>query len=120
MMASTREGLLCLCANFRRTARILTQRYDDALRVLGLTITQFTILQALSLTKLIAQGALGEILGMDSTTLTRTLAVMARKGWINKQQGTDRRQRELSLSRIGEAEFNRAVPHWQKVQDEMR
>jgi hypothetical protein len=41
-------NLPCMCASFRRAARVLTQLYDDALRPLGLRTTQFTILQALS------------------------------------------------------------------------
>src|SRR5437868_1305593 len=49
-------ALPCMCASLRRASRALTQRYDDALRPLGLTITQFTILQALSLAGEISQG----------------------------------------------------------------
>ena len=112
--------LPCMCANIRRAARAITQRYDDALRPLGLTITQFTILQALSLAGNITQGRLGEILAMDSTTLTRTLGVMNRRGWIAKKYGTDRRERRLCLTRVGESEFNRAVPYWQKSQETLR
>ncbi len=80
-------ALECLCASFRRASRALTQLYDDALRPLGLTPTQFTILQALSLTGTVHQGRLGEILAMDSTTLTRTLNIMARHGWVEKLKG---------------------------------
>jgi|SRR5579862_2532580 len=112
--------LPCMCANIRRAARALTQRYDEALRPLGLTITQFTILQALSLAGEPTQGELGEILAMDSTTLTRTLAIMTRNGWIGKHHGADRRERRLRLTRAGEAEFNRAVPSWRKTQDALR
>jgi len=75
-----------------------------------LTITQFTILQALSLAGDITQGTLGEILAMDSITLTRTLGVMNRQGWIAKVYGTDRRERKLRLTRAGKSEFNRALP----------
>jgi len=109
-----------MCANIRRAARTITQRYDGALRPLGLTITQFTILQALSIAGEITQGRLGEILAMDSTTLTRTLGVMNREGWIAKVYGTDRRERRLRLTRVGEAELNRAVPRWQKSQETLR
>jgi len=109
-----------MCANIRRAARTITQRYDGALRPLGLTITQFTILQALSIAGEIAQGRLGEVLAMDSTTLTRTLGVMNREGWIAKVYGTDRRERRLRLTRVGEAELNRAVPRWQKSQETLR
>ena len=109
--------LPCMCANFRRAARALTQCYDEALRPLGLTITQFTILQALSLAGEITQGTLGEILAMDSTTLTRTLAVMHKHGWIAKNYGKDRRERRLRLTLLGKSEFARAVPHWQRTQE---
>jgi len=112
--------LPCMCANLRRTARVLTQRYDEALRPVGLTITQFTILQALSLAGDITQGRLGEILAMDSTTLTRTLGVMDRQGWLTKIYGTDRRERRLRLTRAGKSEFNRAVPYWQELQETLR
>jgi DNA-binding MarR family transcriptional regulator len=106
-----------MCANIRRAARAFTQSYDEALRPLGLTITQFTILQALSLAGEPTQGELGEILAMDSTTLTRTLAIMDRHGWIAKKYGADRRERRLSLTRSGEAEFNRAFPYWRSAQE---
>ncbi len=113
-------ALPCMCASFRRVSRALSQRYDAALRGLGLTITQFTILQALSLTGTISQGQLGEILAMDSTTLTRTLETMSRHGWIASRHGTDRRQRWLSLSPTGKAEFKRALPHWRRAQAQLR
>src|SRR6185312_14911141 len=97
-----------------------TQRYDEALRPLGLTITQFTILQALSLAGEITQGRLGDILAMDSTTLTRTLGVMNRQGWIAKVYGTDRRERRLRLTKVGKSELNRAIPQWQSTQEALR
>jgi DNA-binding MarR family transcriptional regulator len=112
--------LPCLCANVRRSARALTQLYDEAMRPTGLRGTQFTILQALSLTGEILQGDLGEILSMDSTTLTRTLDILGRRGWVAKRQGKDRRERWLRLTQAGWAQFNAALPAWQKVQARLR
>jgi len=109
-----------LSASFRRASRALTQHYEVALRPLGLKGTQFTLLQALSLTGEVSQGKLGEILAIDSTTLTRTLAIMMRQGWIVSRPGEDRRERLLSLSKAGRAEYKRALPHWEKVQEELR
>ncbi|MEA2542616.1 MAG: hypothetical protein QOH35_3982, partial [Acidobacteriaceae bacterium] len=120
MKISAAPTLPCLCASIRRASRAITQRYDEALRPAGLSITQFTLLQALSLAGDITQGRLGEILAMDSTTLTRTLRVMNRQGWISKVYGTDRRERRLRLTRAGKSEFNRAVPNWQKSQQSLR
>jgi len=112
--------LPCMCGNFRRTARALTQLYDQALRPLGLRATQFTILQFLSLAGEVSQGHLGEMLAMDSTTLTRTLEIMARRGWIAERRGEDRRERWLRLAKAGEAQLHRALPAWEKVQTRLR
>jgi DNA-binding MarR family transcriptional regulator len=112
--------LLCVCGSFRRAARALTQHYEAALRPLGLRATQFTLLQALSLAGEVSQGTLGEILAIDSTTLTRTLAIMERQGWVASRSGEDRRERLLSLSKAGRAEYKRALTHWEKVQQELR
>ena len=57
---------------------------------------------------------------MDSTTLTRTLAIMAQHGWIAKRYGNDRRERWLRLSKAGEAELARALPLWDRVQQNLR
>ena len=113
-------ALPCLCANLRRAARVLTQRYEQKLRPLGITSTHFTILQALSLAGEVSQGRLGEILGMDSTTLTRTLGIMKKHGWVAIRRGADRRERLLSMSAAGKTQYTQALPHWQAVQDEVR
>ena len=105
-----------MCASFRRTARALTSFYESALRPLGLRATQMTILQTLSRAGEVSQGRLGEMLAMDSTTLTRTLAIVRRRGWIAKRRGKDQRERLLRLSRGGAAKLKRVTPVWDSVQ----
>jgi DNA-binding MarR family transcriptional regulator len=111
--------LPCLCANLRRSTRAVTQRYDQALRPLGLRATQFTILQVLERIGEITQGDLGELLATDSTTLTRTLHVMLRHGWITERRGEDRRQRWFSLAKSGRALLVRATPVWSDLQSRL-
>jgi DNA-binding MarR family transcriptional regulator len=110
----------CMCGNLRRTARALTKLYDGALRPLGLRATQFTILQVLSRAGETSQGELGEMLAMDSTTLTRTLVIMRRQGWIADRRGQDRRERWLRLTDAGETKLNRTLPAWERVQASLR
>jgi DNA-binding MarR family transcriptional regulator len=105
-----------MCASFRRTARALTSFYESALRPLGLRATQMTILQALSRAGEVSQGRLGELLAMDSTSLTRTLAIVRRRGWIARRRGKDQRERLLRLSRGGAAKLKRVTPVWNSVQ----
>jgi DNA-binding MarR family transcriptional regulator len=120
MNRSTILALPCLCATLRRSARALTQRYEEFLRPLGLRSTQFTILQVLSRAGEISQGRLGQILAMDSTSLTRTLALMRRRRWIDERPGHDRRERRLSLAKSGQALLHRALPLWDQAQDRLR
>src|SRR5437667_11084591 len=72
MSESPLPTLPCMCGSFRRTSRALTQMYEGALRPLKLRATQLTILQVLSHAGEVLQGQLGEMLAMDSTSLTRT------------------------------------------------
>ncbi|HEY1730704.1 MAG TPA: MarR family transcriptional regulator [Terriglobales bacterium] len=113
-------NLPCLCASLRRASRALTQMYEEALRPRGLRATQFTILQALSIAGELTQGDLGEILATDSTTLTRTLDIMLRHGWLSRQRGHDRREWRLRLDKKGAALFRRALPDWEAVQARVR
>jgi len=112
--------LACTCANLRRAARAITQLYDDALREAGLRSTQFTLLQALSLKGELTQRQLGELLAIDSTTLTRTLGGLRGRGWIRSKPGEDRRERHWSLAPAGRRKVARAKPEWEAVQDRVR
>ena len=90
------------------------------MRPTGLRSSQFTILQALSLAGDVTQGKLGELLAMDSTSLTRTLAIISRNGWIEKRRGQDRREGRLHLSRSGDKQLRDALPYWEKAQSRLR
>ena len=119
-MTNSLPSLPCMSATLRRASRVLTQLYDEGLRPVGLRATQFTVLQALSLTGEVSQGELGRLLAMDSTTLTRTLEILGGHGWIAKRRGQDRREWRMRLSKSGEAQLKRTLPYWQKVQGRLR
>jgi DNA-binding MarR family transcriptional regulator len=120
MRNSKLPSLPCLCSSFRRTSRALTQLYEQVFRPLGLSSTQFTVLQVLDLAGEASQGKLGQILAMDSTTLTRTLRIMARHRWIAERRGKDRRERWLRLSPRGQLQLKRAMPLWDLLQADLR
>jgi DNA-binding MarR family transcriptional regulator len=114
-------SLPCACANLRRAARAVTQLYDAALRPAGLRITQFTSLQALAIAgEPMTQAALGDLLAVDSTTLSRTLRPLERSKWIRRVAGTDARERRLELSAQGRRVLQRATPAWERVQRRLR
>src|SRR3984885_15611983 len=114
--AKTVVRLPCACANLRRAERVVTRYYDAVLRPSGLHVTQFTLLQALNEAAEISQKQLAELLEIDSTTLTRTLAPLRLKGWLHSVTGADRRELRLSLTAAGRREYRRALPYWQSAQ----
>ena len=99
---------------------MVTQFYDSVLRPSRLRVTQFTLLQALERCPGFSQKQLSELLEIDSTTLTRTLALLRRKGWLRSETGTDRRQLRLSLTPSGQREYKRVLPYWQSAQRHLR
>src|SRR5271155_151845 len=112
----TAVRLPCACANLRRADRVVTRYYDAVLRPSGLHATQFTLLQALNLASGISQKQMAELLEIDSTTLTRTLAPLRRKGWLRSETGADRRELRLSLTAAGKREYRHALPYWRSAQ----
>lgn len=113
---ATLPVLPCACANLRRAARAVTRMYNRELRSTGLELTQFTLLMALKITGETTQGSLGRLLALDSTTLTRMLIPLMKRGWIGVKAGHDRRQRFLRLTLSGRQKFNQCQPHWDRAQ----
>ena len=113
-------ALPCACANLRRSSRAVTQLYDQELRGSGLQVTQFTLLQALELTGNLTQGHLGELLSLDSTTLTRTLRPLLGKGWVRSLPGEDRRERHFQLTPAGRRQLEHARPSWERAQQRLQ
>jgi DNA-binding MarR family transcriptional regulator len=112
--------LPCACANLRRASRAVTQLYAQEFRATGLEPTQFTSLMALASWGRVNQGELAERLAIDSTTLTRTLAPLRRRGWIRVQPGADRRERLFELTPAGRRKFLQARPHWESTQKRLQ
>jgi len=108
--------LPCACANLRRATRAVTQLYDSFLRPVGLRTSQFTLLKVLAQKGPIRQGLLGELLALDSTTLTRSLRPLREQGWIKVREGDDRRERLLSLTRNGRRQLEVGAQEWKQAQ----
>jgi DNA-binding MarR family transcriptional regulator len=109
----------CYCTQFRRSANALTSVYDDALRPIGLKITQFSLLRALerlgsaTFTEIAVEAAL------DKTTISRNLKVLIDAGWVKVGSEEDARFKVAALSKEGVKMLRRAEPHWQVAQKQV-
>lgn len=111
--------LPCACANLRRAARAVTKLYNRELSD-GIEITQFTLLMTLNHTGEISQGDLGEILALDSTSLTRMLKLLKDHRWVQAKEGDDRRFRLFRLTKAGREKFQKCLPRWKRAEEQLR
>jgi DNA-binding MarR family transcriptional regulator len=109
-------GRTCACFNLRRAARLVTQRYDEAFRELGLRSTQLSVLIGICHVPDIPLSKLAHMLGMDRTSLSRNLQVLERKGLIQGKEGADKRERRVEITPEGETVLVKAFPLWRKAQ----
>lgn len=108
----------CLCLHVQRAARALARRSDEALRPVGLTNGQFSLLMALNRPMPATFGPVAELLAMDRTTLTAALKPLQRRGLVTiAVDPADRRGRLLSLTEDGMALLASAVPIWQRTHE---
>jgi DNA-binding MarR family transcriptional regulator len=112
--------LPCACQNLRRLTRIVTRIYDRELRKAGIEVTQFGLLTALATVGEANQKTLSSGFAMDSTTLTRTLTLLRKQGWIHVRPGKDRRERVFRLTDAGKKQIAAAQPHWQTAEHRLR
>jgi DNA-binding MarR family transcriptional regulator len=112
--------LPCACQNLRRVTRVVTRIYDQELRKAGLEITQFGLLTALALTDEATQKRLSVGFAMDSTTLTRTLGLLLKQGWVRVRRGKDRRERLFRLTPAGKRRMAEAQPYWERAEQRLR
>lgn len=103
----------CLCLHVQRAARALARRFDEALRPLGLTNGQFSLLMSLNRPEPAGMGGVANLLAMDRTTLTAALKPLERRGLLTiAPDPKDGRARVLSLTADGRALLAQAVPIW--------
>jgi DNA-binding MarR family transcriptional regulator len=103
----------CLCLHAQRAARALARRFDEALKPVGLTNAQFSLVNALNGPEPASLAKLARILGADRTTLTAALKLLGRRGLTeNSVDPNDRRAKRVRLTDAGHAKLAAALPLW--------
>jgi DNA-binding MarR family transcriptional regulator len=112
--------LVCACQNLRRLTRMVTRIYDQEMRGAGIEVGQFGLLTALGILGEANQKKLSAGFAMDSTTLTRTLVLMRKEGWVVATPGKDRRERIFRLTEAGKRQLAAAQPYWEAAERRFR
>ena len=108
----------CIATRLRMADRVITKVYDDALRPLGLKVTQMTMLVVAEDRGLIRQSEVGAELRLDDSTLSRNLERMRTNGWLVGVPGEDARVHSYRLTEAGRTLLDKAIPAWRGAQHE--
>ncbi len=114
-IAETTAGA-CLATRVRQLSRIITRVYDDAMRPLGITASQYTLLAQLAARDSITAVEIGHQLDIEKSTLSRNLKRLLALGHIIMDPPAGRRGRGLHLTPKGQAILKDAFPIWQDAQ----
>jgi DNA-binding MarR family transcriptional regulator len=106
----------CVCFNLRRVARVVTQFFDAEMRKHGIRSTQGSVLAALHTVGPSNMAELSEILGMERTTLLRTLRPLQRDGLVSVEGGGQGGWVELSITTKGRKQIEKLAPAWEAAQ----
>ena len=106
----------CVARRLRQVNRTITRLYDEALRPYGLTVNQLNILAVVISEKKIRPGQLGQALGMEKSTVSRTVDRMVRKDWLKVNPGEDSRTQLLTVTAKGRKLLLSVTPVWDTLQ----
>jgi DNA-binding MarR family transcriptional regulator len=110
----------CIAGRLRLLNRVVTNIYDDALRPLGLKISQGNILILTGKMGVASPVQVCEYLQLDISTLSRNVELMRKNGWLEQVPGEDARSHPFCLTAEGKRLIEKATPAWEKAQAEAR
>lgn len=109
----------CIWSKTAIAYRLLSAQYAGAFTGQDVTSEQVCMLFILHGAGEQTQRSLGQILGLEKSTMSRNISHLLQKGWIAAGKGTDRREVWLSLSTEGKKKVKALFPLWKKKQEEM-
>src|SRR6516164_2716178 len=106
----------CIAVRLRLLNRVVTSLYDDALRPLGLKVSQLNILIVTAKLGLARPAQVCEILQLDASTLSRNVKPLQTHGWLEVVPDEDARAQPFRLTPQGKRLIEKAVPAWEEAQ----
>src|ERR671912_2837156 len=110
----------CVAVRLRMLNRVVTNIYDDALRPLGLKVSQMNILVAAAKMGTARPTEVCEHLHLDVSTLSRNVERMKARGWLEVVPDEDGRSQPFRLTSQGRKLLEKAIPAWSEAQQQVK
>lgn len=107
----------CIAVRLRMLNRAITNIYDEALRPLGVKVSQMNILVAISRIGIARPAEICERLCLDVSTLSRNVERMKARSWLEVVPDEDGRAQPIRLTANGRKLVERAMPKWNIAQE---
>ena len=114
-----KESNPCFCVSVRGLANRLTQLYDDRMAPFDLRVTQYSVMKKIVDKPNSTISEIAQMCDLDRTTLTRSLRILERDGWLEFVKAKDQREKRLQIKATKTSDFDRAQRAWQQVQREL-
>lgn len=105
----------CVCSRTRMLDRVLSRLFDEALAPLGVRANQLTVLALLGAMEGLRAADVARYLEMDKSTVSRVLALMRGRGWIEESPGPTRGSRRLDVTEAGRTLLHDTLPFWRSA-----
>lgn len=120
-ISATKISKECFCFSLKKAERLISRRYDEALAPFSLRNGQFSMLICISGANLINIQSIAHQLNMDRTTTTAALKPLEKRKLIKiTASKEDSRVKLVSITPLGISLLTKAIPAWQKIQDQMK
>jgi DNA-binding MarR family transcriptional regulator len=110
----------CVAVRLRMLNRVITNTYDDALRLLDLKVSQMNILVAAAKMGAARPTEVCEHLHLDISTLSRNVERMKARGWLEVVPDEDGRSQPFRLTPQGRKLLEKAMPAWSEAQKQVK
>src|SRR5213082_2296918 len=106
----------CIAVRLRLLNRVVSSFYDEALRPLGLRVSQLNILIVTAKLGLARPAQVCDILQLDASTLSRNVKPLQAHGWLEVVPDEDARAQPFRLTPQGNRLIEKAIPAWEEAQ----
>ncbi len=110
----------CVCSRTRMLDRVLSRLFDDSLAPLGIRASQLTVLALIGAMEGLRAADVAQYLEMDKSTVSRSLALLRARGWVEESAGSTRKLRRLDVSAKGRALLRETLPLWRSAAERAR
>ena len=118
-MITQKRKTSCYCINSRRLSNLITNKYDKHLQEINLTVNQYSLLVNINQLEICSVSDLAIYVGLERTTLVRTLKPLFDKKLIEDISETTQRNRQIKITQKGKEILEKGKPLWKQAQKEI-